>query len=143
MNDPEGTKHFVLDFTTRTVSRDAPRDRDIIFDVPALVLNDLAEKRMFSAWTPSKRLSIHVPGDSLAPVWAFLTLIDYYETGYLPLRGLLSRNFLGFALRRARELAAISEAGVRYLHAKHVAHVPLKPKAFFRPDRFYFPTTPR
>ena len=79
-------------------------------------------------------LAIHVPGTSLAPLFTFLILIDYCETGYLPLRGLVSRRFANFALRRLREVAAIFEAVARLVHAK-IKHTPLKPRAFFETDR--------
>jgi UDP-MurNAc hydroxylase len=130
-----GDAWFGLDFEHGRVLRElAPTPGDLVFDVPALVLNDLCEKRMFSAWTPSKRLSIRVPGTSLAPLFTFLTLIDYYETGYLPLRGLISRRFAELALRRAREVAALSEAVVRLVSAR-IRKTPLKPRAFFAPAR--------
>ena len=130
-----GDAYFGLDFEHRRVIRDlAPTPSDLMFDVPALVLNDLCDKKMFSAWTPSKRLAIHVPGTSLAPLFTFLILIDYCETGYLPLRGLVSRRFANFALRRVREIAAIFEAVARLVHAK-IKHTPLKPRAFFETDR--------
>ncbi|CAN5368035.1 MBL fold metallo-hydrolase [soil metagenome] len=132
-----GSQSFGLDFLNRKVIRDvAPEPTDMVFEVPALVLNDLCEKKMFSAWTPSKRLSIQLPGTSLAPLFTFLTLIDYYETGYLPLRGLVSRRFAEFAFRRAREVAAISEAVARLVNAR-ITKTPLRPRAFFEPERRY------
>ena len=123
VRDAEGTKQV-------RVVRDATGG-DVVIEVPALVLNDLVAKRMFSAWTPSKRLRIELAGDSLRPVVAFLTAIDYFETGYLPLRSLLSRRALEVSTRRVREVAALSEAAIRYLHARHVAHAPFKPKMLF------------
>ena len=57
--------------------------------------------------------------------------IDYYETGYLPVRSLLSRRFFELSGRRLRELIAFSEAAARYMYTRHVARTPLKPKMFF------------
>jgi UDP-MurNAc hydroxylase len=130
--DLEGTKHFAVDFAAHDVfvTMESRAD-DVVIEVPALILNDLVTKRMFSAWTPSKRLKIHVPGNSLRPLVTFLTLIDYFETGYLPLRSLLSLRSLGISGRRIREIAAVTEAVVRYLHARHISHITLKPKMFF------------
>jgi UDP-MurNAc hydroxylase len=126
----------VLDFAKRrVVVGEHVLPDDIVIEVPPLVLNDLVTKRMFSAWTPSKRLRIHLPGTSLRPLLTFLTVIDYYETGYLPLRSLLSLRFVAWSGRRARELVAIGEATARYLYTRHVARVPLKPKMFFRTPR--------
>jgi len=136
VRDPSGVTHLALDFIVRKASLAAEvSPDDVVIEVPALILNDLVTKKMFSAWTPSKRLKIHLPGTSVRPLLSFLTIIDYYETGYLPLRSLLSRRFFELSRRRAREIVAIGEATARYLYTRHVSRVPLKPKMFFRPPR--------
>ncbi len=57
----EAERCFLIDFPAGEV-RDCETSPDvpIVIDVPVLVLNDCTRKFMFSAWTPSKRLKIHI-----------------------------------------------------------------------------------
>jgi hypothetical protein len=87
-----------------------------VIEAPALVLNDCAKIHMFSAWTPSKRLRIHLPSrKQLRSVVIFLFLLDLYELDILPLRKNLSLRAMTVRLRRWRE---VIETGRMFL--KHV-----------------------
>jgi UDP-MurNAc hydroxylase len=98
-HDRRGEQNWQLNMETCTVSAlpEAPEeDRYIILETPALVLNDCARVRMFSTWTPSKRLSIHLPSPHhLKQLRLLFQLLDLYEVDILPLR----KNFSIRSLR--------------------------------------------
>jgi UDP-MurNAc hydroxylase len=76
----------------------------IVIDVHASVINDCTRLKMFSVWTASKRLRIHLPAaDTLAQLNLWFTLLDLYETDLLPLRRNFSLRSLSVRLRRWRE----------------------------------------
>jgi UDP-MurNAc hydroxylase len=73
--------------------------------VPALVLNDCARQRMFSAWAPSRRLRVRLgTPDDLAALNGVLTLLDFYELDMLPLHRNFTPRALGVRLRRWRDV---------------------------------------
>src|SRR5690606_22004072 len=81
VSDPEGGLHWWhVDFAKGEVSeRGGVEDADFMIRTPAIVLNDLTRKRMFSAWTPSKRLTIKVLADrTLGSANRFFLLMDLY-----------------------------------------------------------------
>jgi UDP-MurNAc hydroxylase len=104
--DGLGEHRWLIDIASARVAKvDALEDYPVIY-TPALVLNDCARTRMFSAWTPSKRLRIRLPSrEHLRAVVIFLFLLDLYELDMLPLRKNLSLRALGVRARRWRELA--------------------------------------
>jgi UDP-MurNAc hydroxylase len=81
----------------------APLDHAII-QVPARVLNDCVQHRMFSVWGPSKRMKIVLPAaKDLSAVNSWFTLLDLYELEVFPLRNNFSLRSLSVRLRRWRE----------------------------------------
>jgi UDP-MurNAc hydroxylase len=88
----------------------------VVLDVHAIVLNDCAKLRMFSVWTASKRLKIHLPSAAaLAHVNLFFTLLDMYETDLLPLTKNFTARSIAVRLRRWREPAELCRMLLRRL----------------------------
>ena len=77
----------------------------VVIDTPALVLNDCCNLLMFSTWTASKRLKIHLPSPNhIKLVIILFLLLDFYELEMLPLRKNFTWRSLGIRLRRWREI---------------------------------------
>jgi UDP-MurNAc hydroxylase len=105
VNDRAGAHLWRADPHRREVSvvTDLPADT-IAVDVHAVVLNDCTTLKMFSVWSASKRLTIHLPSAGALPLLnLWFTLLDLYETDFLPLRKNFSLRSLGVRLRRWRE----------------------------------------
>jgi hypothetical protein len=90
-------------------------DNDPVIEAPALVLNDCANIRMFSAWTPSKRLRIRLASrEQLRGIVIFLFMLDLYELDMLPLRKNLSLRAVAVRVRRWRELVEMAHMFVKH-----------------------------
>jgi UDP-MurNAc hydroxylase len=114
--DPNGEHNWLVDLASADVEEIGASTGHPVIETPPLVLNDCAKIHMFSAWTPSKRLRIHLSSrDQLRPVMIFLVVLDLYELGILPLRKNLSFRAVTVRLRRWREFV---EMGRMFL--KHV-----------------------
>ncbi len=100
------TKRFLLDFGNRKIETDAPTPSDAVtVRTPARVFNDCCRLRMFSTWSASKRLGVSVPPDmNLSTLSRFLSLLDLYELGQLPLRNNVRGRALTQRLLRWREV---------------------------------------
>ena len=101
-----GERFWRVDFRTRRVeevAESAIRADDLRIAVPALVVNDCCRKRMFSAWTPSKRLRIRLGTASLNQLDLLLNVLDLHEHDRLPLRRLFGWRSLTIWRRRWRE----------------------------------------
>ncbi len=103
--DARGVHHWLVDLRSGLVadSVEAP-DQCIVIETPALVLNDCTRIRMFSSWSPSKRLRVFLPSAAkLRGAMLLFHLLDLFELETLP----LSRNFaprsIAVRLRRWRE----------------------------------------
>jgi UDP-MurNAc hydroxylase len=105
VKDSAGLQHWLVDPANATVSLiDAAPGTAVVFEVHAAVLNDCAKLKMFSVWTASKRLKIHLPSaEHLSQVNLWTTVLDLYEVDILPLRKNLSLRALGIRARRWRE----------------------------------------
>ena len=69
----------------------------------ASALNDCAGRKMFSAWTPSKRLKVRLPSAAaLSGLNLWFGMLDLHETEVLPLTNNLSPSALAVRLRRWR-----------------------------------------
>ena len=80
-----------------------------VFDVHAVVVNDCAKLKMFSVWTASKRLAIHLPSSSaLAGVNLWFTVLDLYETDLFPLTKNFSARSISVRMRRWREAVELA-----------------------------------
>jgi UDP-MurNAc hydroxylase len=113
-NDANSQHDWLLDLTAGKVEKVNDPENDIIFEVPTLVLNDCVHIRMFSAWTPSKRLRVHMQsGDQMRPFVIFLMLLDMYELGLFPLYKNLSWRSLSSRLPRWREIIEMVKMAVR------------------------------
>lgn len=114
--DFEKTHFWYVEPATRTVkSMDYQMEGVAIIEVPPRVVNDCATLKMFSAWTPSKRLKIELPAPgALKSVKRFFTLVDAYELENLPLRRNLRPRNLGVILRRWREGAEAIKLFVKH-----------------------------
>lgn len=105
VRDRDGVRDWLIDPRKRLIAEQGERTRDcVIFQVHAAVVNDCAKQKMFSVWTASKRLRIHLPSAAhlrIANFW--MTILDLYEVDLLPLAKNLSFRALGVRLRRWRE----------------------------------------
>jgi hypothetical protein len=62
IRDSSGLRHWLIDPKRREVSVLGAVPPGVVqFEVHALVVNDCAKHKMFSVWTASKRLKIHLP----------------------------------------------------------------------------------
>jgi UDP-MurNAc hydroxylase len=105
VKDSQGTQQWLAYPTRGTALRvDSTPPDTVVIDVHATVLNDCAKLRMFSVWTASKRLKIHLPAAAalrVAELW--FTLLDLFETESLPLAKNFTPRALAVRLRRWRE----------------------------------------
>jgi UDP-MurNAc hydroxylase len=106
VKDSRGIHHWLADPKRRAALRvdpSAPSD-NVAIDVHATVLNDCARHSMFSVWTASKRLKIHLPAAAaLSDAELWFTLLDLFETGSLPLAKNFTPRALAVRIRRWRE----------------------------------------
>jgi UDP-MurNAc hydroxylase len=111
VTDGAGAHCWVLDFA-RAQARPAaaPDPAGPVIDIPVVVFNDCVRIRMFSVWSASKRLRIHLRSPAeLAIANGLFALLDFFELDMLPLR----RNFTLRALAvRARRWRDAVEAAV-------------------------------
>lgn len=114
--DAEQTHYWYVDPATRTVKAvDSEIEGVATIEVPPRVINDCTTLRMFSAWTPSKRLKIDLPvPGALKTINRFFTLVDAYELENLPLRKNLRARHLSVILRRWREGAELIRLFIRH-----------------------------
>lgn len=114
--DAEKTHRWYVEPSTRTIKAvDEDVEGVAIIEVPPRVINDCSTIRMFSAWTPSKRLKIVLPEPkALGAVKLFFTLVDAYELDHLPLQRNLSPRSLSVYLRRWREAAEAGRLVIRH-----------------------------
>ena len=114
--DADGEHNWLVDLVAGRIEAGMEVGDDcVVLETPALVLNDCTKNHMFSVWTASKRLKIHLPSPShLKSVKAFFSLLDFYELETIPLRRNLSWRALGVRMRRWRDVV---EAG--HLVLKH------------------------
>jgi UDP-MurNAc hydroxylase len=105
VRDSAGVQHWLVDPANRTVSitDEMPRDT-VVFETHAAVLNDCAKHKMFSVWTASKRLRIHLPSArDLRQASLWMTVLDMYEVDLFPLRKNFSLRALMVRAHRWRE----------------------------------------
>ena len=105
VKDSKGLQHWRVDPANAivTVIDEAPSDA-VVFETHATVLNDCARLKMFSVWTASKRLRIHLPSaQDLSQANLWMTVLDLYEVDLLPLRKNCSPRALSIRARRWRE----------------------------------------
>jgi len=116
VTDAAGAQCFVLDFARRRVERrDVPDSAGPVIDVPVVVFNDCVNIRMFSAWTASKRLRIHLRSPAeLNIVNGVFSLLDFYELDMLPLLRNFSPRSLGVRARRWRDAVEAASLLVRH-----------------------------
>ena len=126
VRDAEKTHRWLVEPATQTIqSVDADIEGVAIIEVPPRVINDCSTIRMFSAWTPSKRLKIILPDpQALGAVKLFFTLVDAYELDHLPLRRNLSPRSLSVYLRRWREAVEAARLVIRHKLLKRPFDIP-------------------
>lgn len=104
VGEAERNRVWRVDFRARRIDELAAADPgSLTIAVPALVLNDCCRKRMFSSWTPSKRLSLNLGRAKISQAYLFFNLLDLFEHEQLPLRRWCSRRSLSVWRRRWRE----------------------------------------
>jgi UDP-MurNAc hydroxylase len=105
VKDVAGTHHWCVDPKARLVTAvDTTPPEVVVFEVHATVLNDCTKLKMFSSWTASKRLRIHLSSaDALRHANLWFTLLDLYEVDLLPLRKNFLPRTLAVRIRRWRE----------------------------------------
>jgi UDP-MurNAc hydroxylase len=115
-SDARGEHNWLVDMASGKVEETTAAGDDTVIEVPALVLNDCAKVRMFSVWTASKRLRIHLPSrERLKSLSIFLQLLDMYELDLLPLRKNLSLRAVSISLRRWREFIEMGGMVLKYV----------------------------
>jgi UDP-MurNAc hydroxylase len=104
-HDAKGEHNWLVDFPAAKVEVLASRRNDlVVLETPAQVLNDCTTIWMFSVWTASKRLKIHLPSAAdLSTVEALFSLLDLYELETLPVQKNFTLRALGVRFRRWRE----------------------------------------
>ena len=109
ISDAQGKHNWMVDTSNGTIKALVEYSHDfVVIETPALVLNDCCKLRLFSTWTPSKRLKIHLPSpEHLKLVNTLFLLLDFYELEMLPLRKNLSLRSLSVRLRRWREIVEV------------------------------------
>lgn len=114
--DAKGEHNWLVDLAAGKIEVAGDLADNIpVVETPALVLNDCTKIRMFSVWTASKRLKIHLPSpDHLTTVNRLFSLLDLYELELLPLRKNLTWRALGIWLRRWREFAEAARLFVKH-----------------------------
>ena len=113
--DAAGTHRWLIEPGTRRV-RVLTQDpgRYAAIEVHAAVLRDCTENRMFSTWTPSKRLTIHLPhAASVVDVNRWFTILDLFELDMFPLLRNLSPRSLAVRMRRWREPLELARLALR------------------------------
>ena len=79
------------------------------------MLNDCTKIWMFSVWTASKRIKIHLPTPNhLKAVTVFFSLLDLYELETLPLWKNFTPRAIGVRLRRWREAVEAARLVVKH-----------------------------
>jgi len=109
-HDPRGEHNWLVDMKEGNVRAIANVSDDcVVVETPASVLNDCTKIWMFSVWTASKRLKIHLPSPAhLKTLRALFLFLDLYELETLP----LSKNFTVRAMAvRLRRWRDVLEAG--------------------------------
>lgn len=117
VNDSQGAHYWRIDPQRGEITAmdEAPTGR-VEFEVHAAVLNDCARQKMFSVWSASKRIKIHLPSaGALRHVNLWFTLLDLYEVDLLPLHKNFSLRALGVRLRRWREPVEVANIMLRRL----------------------------
>lgn len=120
--DPNGQRYWVVDVRNRSVTeREAPPESAVIIETPAKVLNDCTQIKMFSVWTPSKRLKVFLDSEAQrATLGSFFTYLDAFELEAFPLRKLCRPRPLSVIARRWRELVE----GARIVIGSRIFHRP-------------------
>jgi UDP-MurNAc hydroxylase len=120
VNDSVGTHNWCVDPRRRLVTEvDAVPPEVVVFEVHAIVLNDCTRLKMFSSWTPSKRLRIHLQSaDALRHANLWFTMLDLYEVDLLPLRKNFLPRTLAVRIRRWREPAEVARILLRRLFSR-------------------------
>lgn len=104
IDEAERKRFWLVDFRAKQVVEKTAADPDCMQVVtPALVVNDCCRKKMFSTWTPSKRLRIRLGAARIGRVHLLLDLLDLHEHEQLPLRRFFTRRSLSVWRRRWRE----------------------------------------
>jgi UDP-MurNAc hydroxylase len=105
VEDAAGSRYWLVDGPNNLVAEAAIAPSGaVIVSTPALVLNQCCHRRMFSVWTASKRLTIHLDAESaLRRLEVFLLVLDAFELDQLPLWNNLSLRGIDLVMRRWRE----------------------------------------
>jgi UDP-MurNAc hydroxylase len=115
-HDARGEHRWRVDMASGKVEETANVGNDIVINVPAIILNDCAKIRMFSVWTASKRLRVHMSSrDQLKTLAMLFKLLDMYELDILPLRRNLSWRSITVMLRRWRELLEMGNMVIKHV----------------------------
>jgi UDP-MurNAc hydroxylase len=115
-NDSRGEHNWLVDMAAGKVEEMLAVGDDTVIEVPTTVLNDCAKTRMFSVWTASKRLRIHLPSrERIRSLVIFLQLLDMYELDILPLRKNLSWRHIVVRMRRWREFVEMGRMVLKHI----------------------------
>jgi len=114
--DARGEHNWLVDLGSATVEETSAASECAVIEVAALVLNDCTHVRMFSVWTASKRLRIHLPTrEHLKTLAMLFLLLDLYELEVLPLRKNFSWRAITVRLRRWREIVEMGRMFIKHV----------------------------
>lgn len=98
--------YWIVDFGRRSVyeTTELPSGWSIVIKTHPAVLRDCLQKRMFTVFMPSKRLSVQLAKGALKDLFILTQVLEMVEYGYFPLVNTLNHRFITAWLRRWREV---------------------------------------
>jgi UDP-MurNAc hydroxylase len=109
-------RYWVIDFKQWTIVEDddLPADTRSIIRIHPAVLMDALDKSILFFVHISKRMRIHVPAGGMKEDFKFWGLVQLYETGYLPLRKLITPRACGVLWLRRFEIMEMLRSALRF-----------------------------
>jgi UDP-MurNAc hydroxylase len=114
--DGDEVRRWLVDFGRREVKPvEEVEPGTLVVAIDAAVLNDCTQKRMFCTLGPSKRLRFRLPEEGTwIDVRLLLSLLEFHELEFFPLRRHLTLRYLSIWLRRWREFGTLLRLGIAH-----------------------------
>jgi UDP-MurNAc hydroxylase len=105
VKDKDGERYWIVNFGRKTIREAAsPQQPCIVIETAAKILNDCTRIKMFSVWTPSKRLKLFLETErQRRDLLLLFRMLDLWELECLPLRKLLRPRAIAVIAHRWRE----------------------------------------